>query len=154
MAKASKIHLSVAVQLRNVKELLKRKSFIYIDTSWSARRLPCPPTAWKGKQGVNPPKAVDAVADEANRNSSTGCAYATTDKQANVFVSLEGRWATPVATNLRVGIHSNPGEKVGSWSISIPHYLYYTGLNRVLLNIEFTASLKYLRRRIKDYPSR
>lgn len=126
LAKASELHLSVAVQLRSVKELLKRKSFMYIDTSWSARRLPCPPIAWKGKQSVNPPKIIDAVADEAVRNPFAESTYATTEKQANVFVRLEGHWASPVATKLRVSIHSIPGEKVCSWDTDIPHYVQST----------------------------
>lgn len=114
LARASELHSSVAGQLRSVNELLKRKSYFYIDTSWSARKLPCPPIAWKGRRvrtssGADPGAGIASnaggVAPSAVRRRPCVASNISVD------VRLEGRWVS-AAKRQRVGVCSIPGEKV------------------------------------------
>lgn len=121
LARASELHSSVAGQLRSVNELLKRKSYFYIDTSWSAKQLPCPPTAWKGKgvgggAGAATGGANDSSAGMGSESSSsTKPRHRSTALPAdarNFSVRLEGRWMSAGSKKPRVGMHSIVGEKV------------------------------------------
>lgn len=124
LARASELHSSVAGQLRSVNELLKRKSYFYIDTSWSAKQLPCPPTAWKsrggrtsdgGGGGDHGGRGLDMVSNEAcvDRGTTTyNAGYRpVASSPVNVVVKLKGRWL-PAASKRKVGVFSIPGEKV------------------------------------------
>ena len=123
LARASELHSSVAGQLRNVNELLKRKSYFYIDTSWSAKQLPCPPTAWKGKgmggdAGSSNPAAAEGGAAAGVEPGSTTAAprgRPAAWSSRNVAVRLEGRqWASVGSNKAKVGVHTIPGEKVNT----------------------------------------
>lgn len=124
LARASELHSSVAGQLRSVNELLKRRSYFYIDTSWSAKQLPCPPTAWKSRGGRTGDSGVggdcgggglDMVNSEgyADRGAATyNAGYrSAASSPVNVVVKLKGRWL-PAASKRKVGVFSIPGEKV------------------------------------------
>lgn len=124
LARASELHSSVAGQLRSVNELLKRKSYFYIDTSWSAKQLPCPPTAWKGKGvGSDAGGGSTATAGGAGRGGvGVGIESSPTlapryrpaaSSSKNVAVRLEGRqWVSTGSKKPKVGVFSIPGEKV------------------------------------------
>lgn len=118
LARASELHSSVAGQLRGVNELLKRKSYFYIDTSWSARQLPYPPTAWKSpgmcgptNEGHGERVGIDAkvtcrITANADRNQSAALS------DANGVLRLDGRWVAAGSKKPKVGFYSIPGEKV------------------------------------------
>lgn len=120
LARASELHSSVAGQLRSVNELLKRKSYFYIDTSWSARQLPYPPTAWKSPGLGGPPNdghgegvGVDAnatcrITPGADRNQPAAWS------DANGVLRLDGRWVAAGSKKPKVGFYSIPGEKVST----------------------------------------
>ena len=119
LARASELHSSVAGQLRSVNELLKRKSYFYIDTSWSAKQLPCPPTAWKGKGSgcaAAPGGAGDGSIVIGTESSSSGKpryrSVALPADARNLSVRVEGRWVSAGSKKPKVGIHSIVGEKV------------------------------------------
>lgn len=118
LARASELHLSVAGQLRSVNELLKRKSYFYIDTSWSARQLPCPPTAWKGscvgtKTGDGGGVGIDTNSGGDASTSNTVRPRPNVSSCVNIVTKIEGRWLVSGSKKPRVGIFSIPGEKVG-----------------------------------------
>ena len=114
LARASKLHSSVAGQLRSVNELLRRKSYFYIDTSWSARQLPYPPTAWKnpasdghGEGGVGIDANVNCrITPSADRNQPAILS------DANGVLRLDGRWVAAGSKKPNVGFYSIPGKKV------------------------------------------
>ena len=119
LARASELHSSVAGQLRGVNELLKRKSYFYIDTSWSARHLPYPPTAWKNpgmggptSEGHGEGVGIDTnvtcriTASSADRNQPAALS------DANGVLRLDGRWVAAGSKKPKVGFYSIPGEKV------------------------------------------
>lgn len=116
LARSSELHSSVAGQLRSVDELLKRKSYFYVDTSWSARQLPCPPTAWRGKYISGPASGGDGagMSIEANHGAGSGAARhrKPTLSKGNAAVKLEGRWVATGSKTPKVGVYSIPGEKV------------------------------------------
>lgn len=133
LARASELHSSVAGQLRSVNELLKRKSYIYIDTSWSAKQLPCPPTAWRGKAlsvggstnaaasdtgggGVEVGVEIRDGGSDSGSSSTVGGRHrhgeAALSEASNVMVRLEGRWASAGSKEPNVGVYSIAGEKV------------------------------------------
>lgn len=115
VTRASDIHSSVAGQLRSVNELLKRKSYFYIDTSWRASQLPCPPTAWKGRSRSDNNSVADV---ETESDSNSGGAGVSMDwrkshvgSNVNIDIKLGGEWVSS-AKRRRVGIYSIPGVKV------------------------------------------
>lgn len=124
LARASELHSSVAGQLRSVNELLKRKSYFYIDTSWSAKQLPCPPTAWKAKGvgsdtgGGGPTAAGGSGGGGAGVGTESSSTVAprhrpATSSSKNVAIRLEGRqWVSTGSNKAKVGVYSIPGEKV------------------------------------------
>lgn len=119
VTRASDLHSSVAGQLRSVNKLLKRKSYFYIDTSWRARQLPCPPTAWKGKK-LGSSSSGEDVGTESDINSvsattSVGRSRSQIASTVNIDTRLEGQWVSAIKGR-RVAIYSIPGEKV--WIIS------------------------------------
>lgn len=125
LARASELHSSVAGQLRSVNELLKRKSYFYIDTSWSAKQLPCPPTAWKGKSVGNGAVGGSSAAAggvggggvvvEIDSSSPLAPRHRPAASFRNIAVRLTGRqWASAGPQNQKVGVYSIPGEKVNA----------------------------------------
>ena len=120
LARASELHSSVAGQLRSVNELLKRKNYFYIDTSWSARHRPNPPTAWKSpalggptSDGHGEGTRIDANAtsyltSSANQSQPVALPY------ANGVLRLDGRWVEAGSKKPKVGFYSIPGEKVST----------------------------------------
>lgn len=127
LARASELHSSVAGQLRSVNELLKRKNYFYIDTSWSAKQLPCPPTAWKGKCLGSDAGGGGTAATAGNEGGGAGVGTESSPTVAprhrpaalssrNVAVRLEGRqWASAGSNKkAKVGVYSIPGEKVNN----------------------------------------
>lgn len=120
VARASDLHSSVAGQLRSVNELLKRKSYFYIDTSWRAKQLPCSPTAWKGKQlgSSSNGKDVRTENDVTSGNAATSVGRSPSQIASNVNIDarLEGQWISAIKRR-RVAMYSIPGEKV--WLLSM-----------------------------------
>ncbi len=121
LARASELHSSVAGQLRSVNELLKRKSYFYIDTSWSAKQLPCPPTAWKGKGVGGGAGAATGGANDSSAGIGSESSSSTKPRHRssalpadarNFSVRFEGRWMSAGSKKPKVGIHSIVGEKV------------------------------------------
>lgn len=114
-ARASDLHSSVAGQLRSVNELLKRKSYFYIDTSWRASQLPCPPTSWKGRNLSNNNSGADVETESEANSGSTAVSMSWrrshVGSNVNIDVKLEGKWVSS-AKRRRVGIYSIPGVKV------------------------------------------
>lgn len=122
LARASELHSSVAGQLRSVNELLKRKSYFYIDTSWSARQRTNPPTAWKSPALGGPTsdghgEAVGVDANATCRITSSADRYQPVVlPDANGVLRLDGRWIAAGSNKPKVGFYSVPGEKVSTIS--------------------------------------
>lgn len=117
LARASELHSSVAGQLRSVNELLQRKSYFYIDTSWCAKQLPCPPKAWKGRRvaggsGSGGGTGSTVEAHPAGVITSPIRRRPHASSNINVHIRLEGQWVSGGSKRQRVGIHSIPGKKV------------------------------------------
>lgn len=113
--KASDLHSAVAGQLRSVNELLKRKCYFYIDTSWNAKQLPCPPAAWTSK-GVRDANAVGVGRCDAERRPEEAISRARrrslASSDVNLAFYLEGRWAMAGTAKPKVGVFTISGNKV------------------------------------------
>ncbi|CAM9290000.1 unnamed protein product, partial [Discosporangium mesarthrocarpum] len=105
ISSTSGLQSTVAGQLKSVNELLKRRNFFYVDTTYKTRRLP----SLRVDRGRRKTRGiVQGMDSTAGRGSGPG---GHRHGVTNFAVHLQGSWSSVVSRRQTVGLHTIPGEK-------------------------------------------